>query len=489
VDPLVQRVRADLDRLAKDVRRTDGRNTVRFEGIEDGLQKANSLIRRNAREFSTKMEVVDARIDQCATKTALREAEAAIKDRIKSNEVFMFDVKKASTTKFEEMVSRLLTFQTLLEDHEHALQHQAEELLNRATTYDLMLVERRIDDCALREKVESDMKELQALVQWHSMKLERLSMQGGFGGGRKQRSSLNTQEGEGNAGQSEDGEHSQANTRPPSAMMFADVRFGGMNPTELLALLREQLERLAQGVLGLSHQVFRGVCQPASSREERQLREAELIHHLSCIVDWITHKRAPADWDKVKFTSLVMGPSVPDDSDRRRTPLHALPRGPATSQSTAHSQGVSASSSAITPAASPASPSSSPRPRQASAQHQVVEDPGTPSQGLRLEVSSSSARTTRRAGTPAAPRPQATEESAALSQRAGGVPAGGPGNTPRSGGGFRGRLAKTRIAATAGHHEAETRENPIQPASSEALPRLVVVQEGEKGGSRPPDAA
>merc|ERR1712137_561533 len=91
----------------------------------------------------------------------------------------MKELSQETLKKLKEVIARILEFQDMVTAHEHALQHQAEELLNRATKYDLVLEAARIDDCALKRPTEAVLTALQQKVEWTS---EQLSKNGGFGG-------------------------------------------------------------------------------------------------------------------------------------------------------------------------------------------------------------------------------------------------------------------------------------------------------------------
>jgi len=489
---ILKPVLAGFNRLKTDVGNTNYKNEERFEAIEEGLRKANFKITEDCKDFNHRIDEVDNRVDLSATNKSLQEKEAALLAKVKQNETSVKEVKKVSGLKLSELVTRLVEYQTILEDHEHALQHQAEELLNRSTKYDLMLCERRIDDCALREKVDGEVKDLQNMARWQSAKLEKLCLHIGFSGRRRAAGENEAGDGFGEEGP----EVSQMDSLRQSTSLFVDSR--GTGATELVGMLREQLERVAQGILGLSHLVFRGVSLPTASREDRQLREAEMIHHLSCIVDWITHKKAPADWDTVKFTSLVMSLSVPSDFDRRRSALLSVSRGPSSRSSIMPSQRASAMSS-LEEEASPTSPtpSTTPSPRvsnrssalrratgqatgQASTQEEAAQDArsqaSTSKQAPRIELTPVSARTSRLSPVP--PTSTLTTPPDQAPQVAHAAQAGGNTRLSSAGGGFRGRLVKSRFWATTGHTEGS-----ISAMQAEVLPRLVAALEEDDGGT------
>jgi len=200
----------------------------------------------------------------------------------------------------------LTELQTFVDDHEHALAHQAEEVVGRASKYDLLMCEKKVDKFVLKEKVDEDMKTLREMMAWQCRAMQQVNGKNYLPSGPAQQGTVDgTDEARGDAA-----------TLPE--------HLKGLGVSEILGLFHHQLERLAQGTLGLSHLVFKGICQPAMPREDRQLREAELVHHLSCILHWIRDRKSPLAWDPVKLTTLVMASSVTMDWDRRRTSLKEI---------------------------------------------------------------------------------------------------------------------------------------------------------------------
>eukprot|EP00929_Paragymnodinium_shiwhaense_P010806 TRINITY_DN11577_c0_g1_i1.p1 TRINITY_DN11577_c0_g1~~TRINITY_DN11577_c0_g1_i1.p1 ORF type:complete len:861 (-),score=254.97 TRINITY_DN11577_c0_g1_i1:158-2740(-) len=103
-----------------------------------------------------------------------------MQERCRRNEESFSNYSKHVAGKLAEVVDRLNEFQVLLEDHEHALHHQAEEVLNRATKYDLVVNVQRLDKCAMQDKVDMEIKELQQTLQWQTSKLETLEYNNRF---------------------------------------------------------------------------------------------------------------------------------------------------------------------------------------------------------------------------------------------------------------------------------------------------------------------
>jgi len=58
------------------------------------------------------------------------------------------------TRKIEDSFDRVQELEATIFAHEHALQHWAEEIVNRATKYDMMVVSARVDKCHLKDKAE-----------------------------------------------------------------------------------------------------------------------------------------------------------------------------------------------------------------------------------------------------------------------------------------------------------------------------------------------
>jgi len=310
VDPLALELQELTDNL------TETRHDVRSwrDQLEDTVKKLTYRVAADERENLRRIAQVMTSIDRCATKGLLQEKEAILVLRLTQTEESLFSLQASSLNKFQEMADRLTDLQTLVDDHEHALTHQAEEIVGRASKYDLLMCEKKVETCALKERVEQDMKTLREFTAWQGRIIQQVNGKNYLPSRRLSVSAAK----EGTSDETDDVYEDD------TGCASLPEHLKGLSMSEILGLFHYQLERLAQGTLGLSHLVFKGICQPAMPREDRQLREAELVHHLSCILHWIRDRKAPLAWDPSKLTTLVMASSVPMDWDRRRTNLKEM---------------------------------------------------------------------------------------------------------------------------------------------------------------------
>merc|ERR1719161_2906605 len=101
-------------------------------------------------------------------------------------------LKEKVVAKLNEFVDHFAKVQETIDDHEHCLRHHAEELENRATKYDLLVQQNRIDRCPLKEEIDEEFSELKQVVEWQTDKIENFAlttaMMGGGGKGSKRKS-------------------------------------------------------------------------------------------------------------------------------------------------------------------------------------------------------------------------------------------------------------------------------------------------------------
>lgn len=367
VVPLTQgleKLNQDLDRRVAGLAEQD-----RTLAIEIG--RAEEKQAQTQKELEYHVQSLGGRIELCATNVKMDKTVIEINSRIQSSEDGVYELRRESTVKFQELVSRLKEFQVILEDHEHALQHHAEELLNRATKYDFVSCTQKIEQCAIREKVEAELKDLNETVKWQMAQLEVMGYQTSFvtkeikqqqeilqqhqqeqqkQQARPRRQSAAPQAASDGAGGAAavDGtdlaspvaatgaETSLASTEattnaplspeqqaslqspllpgraatPPKVPRYVTPPpvYGSVDEsysTEAFTLLRNQIEALAHGMLGLGHLAIKS--QTAGlAREKRESRETELLYHLACLVQWVMHKRAPLSWEPERLTTFSL---------------------------------------------------------------------------------------------------------------------------------------------------------------------------------------
>merc|ERR1719473_860585 len=85
-----------------------------------------------------------------AKRSELEEEAAKLRDEMGKVSNNIEALKDKVCAKLNEFVDHFGKVQETIDDHEHCLRHHAEELENRATKYDLLVQQNRIDRCPLQ---------------------------------------------------------------------------------------------------------------------------------------------------------------------------------------------------------------------------------------------------------------------------------------------------------------------------------------------------
>jgi len=354
-------VSADLNKAKNDVALKHGATKKHFEIVDKKLQVQlveNGKIWRVVQERPT-------RADLAATEGGLQKG---IQKGIEELEALAI----GTSVKMQEVVHRVSDFQVILEDHEHALQHQAEEMLNRATKYDVIVNKKLIEQCASKEKVEAEKKDGDSQIKWLTAKVEELQLANSFGGisigvsktgGISRGISVGSEMTRGGVSGVSVASSSNAPAiepqsppsplsppSPPSLLTpispnhatdpatslpgrylaMATQRddsdqVSGPSATGESALIRQQLQGLAEVAMLLSHQQLR------SQSGDRQLREAKATDTLLNMVNvlhWIQNRQAPTEFDAMRLKTLALKCAM---DCRRKSfgsddPLEAFPK-------------------------------------------------------------------------------------------------------------------------------------------------------------------
>lgn len=170
---------------------------VKLEEMETDIRVCKRDLASTAFRMEEKTSFNDERIvkiletiSELATRAEFDRLGTDVALKFKAEFDFVSEVKQASIGKFHELIQRLGELQILIEDHEHALQHQAEEIQNRATKYDVAICTQRVELCAPKERVDSELAYLKSQVQWQTSKIEGFTFDKNFGDGKKSTSSL-----------------------------------------------------------------------------------------------------------------------------------------------------------------------------------------------------------------------------------------------------------------------------------------------------------
>jgi len=246
-----------------------------------------------------------------------------------------------------------------IQDHERRLQHHTDEIKNRSTQQDMRTCRNLVDKCASKDEFHRELGELKQIINWQLGKIEQLGMNGGSIAPRKHlrrgRSKMNSRKssanGEdsseaGNGGTSavsnqhcvpranfpnepqepiqpmlcnvEEADEVVAMSKPQRApaRAFAGDSDSDHSSSELSGtlVLRQQLEAVAMGVLGLAHLALKEV-RLGTSRNARLVQEKEVLEELANVRHWITNKVVPSGWDPSKLRTLALRCTHPREDE------------------------------------------------------------------------------------------------------------------------------------------------------------------------------
>jgi len=148
--------------------------------LEQCLENADQRFQQKDDRLNDRINAVMDELPEKATVAGLDDLKGKLLYHVDILEGLHLRLQKEATHKVQEVVTRLSEFQVILQDHEHALQHAAEEILHRGTKYDVAVLNDRLDKCALRDKTEGDMKEVREQLSWQSTKIESMQFQHGL---------------------------------------------------------------------------------------------------------------------------------------------------------------------------------------------------------------------------------------------------------------------------------------------------------------------
>jgi len=291
---LLSPVHSQLDKLQDSLNESNDHHTTTHDKdkrvLETQVEKIKGQLHEHGRVH---MRVWDA-IEIRPTSARVKDMETDIQKRIYVAEDQTQSLTEASTQKFEEVVKRLCEFQNIMESHEHALKHQAEELSNRATKYDLVLHTHRIDVCAIKSKVESEFVELGDIIKWQTQKIEEIIFS------EKCNPNENSEAGKkpfqrklSRSSCGSDGDESVENE------VEGRKSISQMVPQEMITV-RQQLTALAEAAVMFADHVL-VQSHKSMTRDAKREKEGETMHNLSSVAYWIQNRRVPLSWDASKL--------------------------------------------------------------------------------------------------------------------------------------------------------------------------------------------
>jgi len=150
-------------------------------GLNNDLLALGEKVTGMNQKLLDRIDEVVAQVSQRALDTRLSDVEKRLIARDDYHEIDFAEFKELETRKVEEAFQKVAELEASLFAHEHALEHWAEEIGNRATKYDTMVLTSRLDKCALKDKTDADYKEVQKTLKWQSVKIENLTFKSSFG--------------------------------------------------------------------------------------------------------------------------------------------------------------------------------------------------------------------------------------------------------------------------------------------------------------------
>lgn len=182
-DYMVTPLRHQFEALGKDVQAQFDELRMKdayLEQCQDNFEQRSTL---TDQELSERIDVLKQEVDTKAAIVWVESIRDALSFQLTETNKGMERLEKDTLHKMQELATRVTEFQIILEDHEHALQHQAEEMMNRSSKYEVAVCVERLDRCALKEKVEADIQDIRHTLSWTSTKVEALAFDNSFGGG------------------------------------------------------------------------------------------------------------------------------------------------------------------------------------------------------------------------------------------------------------------------------------------------------------------
>jgi len=296
---LLSPVQSQLDKLQDSLNESNDHHTTTHDKdkrvVETQVEKIKGQLHEHGRVHVRVWDAIEIR----PTNARVKEMETDIQKRIYFAEDQTQSLTEASTQKFEEVVKRLYEFQKIMESHEHALKHQAEELSNRATKYDLVVHTQRIDVCAIKSKVESEFVELGDIIKWQTQKIEEIIFSEKFNPKPKENflavrkeKQIPVQRKLSRSSCGSDGDESVESAASKTSK-------SQVVPQEMI-IVRQQLTALAEAAVMFADHVLVQV-HKSMTRDAKREKESETMHNLSSVAYWIQNRRVPLSWDASKL--------------------------------------------------------------------------------------------------------------------------------------------------------------------------------------------
>jgi hypothetical protein len=312
--------------------------------------------KQTMQEIRDDLETKSKRVDVDCIQAALFESIATTNRDIAA-------LQKKLTSKLNEFVDHFGKLHETADDLEHCLKHHAEEIENRSTKYDVLLCQNQIDKLCSKEEFVREVSDLRSVTLWQTSKIEAFGLAAEAGAASNKGSRRTSRKrwqkattasafaskgrGGGNAmtASMESMESTMTNSVEvlPSVMQSStgtldtalpltdasaseddygsDSDSGG---TSHLKLMRQQLEAVSMGLVGLGHLVVREPCL-GESRNVALKQEKEVLAELMSLRHWISNQKAPPGWDTTKLVTFALSRAYPkEDAASTRVPQFSL---------------------------------------------------------------------------------------------------------------------------------------------------------------------
>jgi len=346
---LVEPLRSDVDgcrerqdALEQDVSKQKEEFTRQIRGAQKSAVDMGIRMNQANGEIKADLETRPKR-------TEVQKMESTLSSNISEVSGSLNSLQTKVTLKLNEFVDHFGKLHETIDDHEHCLRHHAEEIENRSTKYELLTCQHQVDRCALKDEFNRETTEMKKLLDWQSNKIESFSLMGASQAKKKKkvlrRERLQHEEGEAALDSSADSEGTTPVTRPPkkrTTFGSLDGELANAIPEEAKrtpevkseadeesdsddqssdhddrptsTILRQQLESVAMGLVGLSHLVLRET-RLGSSRNAKLIQEKELLEELLNLRHWISSNMAPSGWDPSRLTTVALRCSHPREEE------------------------------------------------------------------------------------------------------------------------------------------------------------------------------
>jgi len=166
--------------------------------VGERLSDLNETLKQNKEDLRLKIQRAQKTADDCGDRLLKKEDQLqqdillrakitevnVIEEALKNKNIIVLakqeNLQDRVLRKLNEFVDHFAKVHEVMDDHEHALRHHAEEIENRGTKYDLLVCRSHIDRCAFKDEVANEFGEIRKVITLQAARLE--AAQGKQGG-------------------------------------------------------------------------------------------------------------------------------------------------------------------------------------------------------------------------------------------------------------------------------------------------------------------